>query len=90
MRGSGFFTHMAAGLAGARLLVIAIPDGFQARRVLEIARAARPELDIVARAHSEPAVTKLEALGVSLAVMGERELAARMAEYARARLGNAA
>ena len=83
-------TLEAAGLRGARLLVIAIPDGFQARRVLEIARATRPELDVVARAHSEPEVAKLEALGVSLAVMGERELAARMAAYARESLGNVA
>ena len=57
--------------------------------MLEIARAARPDLDIAARAHSDPEVATLESLGVNLAVMGERELAARMLEYARARLATA-
>ena len=80
-------TLESAGLRTARLLVIAIPDGFQARRVLEIARAARPDLDVVARAHSEPEVARLESLGVGLAVMGERELAVRMLGYARESLG---
>ncbi|MCP5360152.1 MAG: YbaL family putative K(+) efflux transporter [Steroidobacteraceae bacterium] len=80
-------TLESAGLHRARLLVIAIPDGFQARRVLEIARAARPDLDVVVRAHSEPEMERLESMGVGLAVMGERELAVRMLSYACASLG---
>jgi CPA2 family monovalent cation:H+ antiporter-2 len=76
-------TLEAAGLRGARLLLIAIPDGFQARRALEIARAARPDLDVAARTHSEPEMARLESLGVGLVVMGERELASRMLDYAR-------
>ena len=80
-------TLESAGIAAARLLVIAIPDGFQARRVLELARAANPTLDVVARAHSEPELERLESLGVGLAVMGERELAMSMLEYALRSLG---
>ncbi len=80
-------TLEAAGIAAARLLVIAIPDGFEARRVLELARAAHPSLDIVVRAHSEPELERLQALGVGLAVMGERELARAMLEYALRSLG---
>ena len=80
-------TLESAGIAAARLLVIAIPDGFEARRVLELARAANPSLDVVARAHSETELERLEALGVSLAVMGERELAMSMLEYALRSLG---
>jgi CPA2 family monovalent cation:H+ antiporter-2 len=80
-------TLESAGIATARLLVIAIPDGFQARRVLELARAANPTIDVVARAHSEPELERLESLGVGLAVMGERELAMSMLEYALRSLG---
>ena len=53
----------------------------------EIARAARPDLDVVVRAHSEPEMERLESMGVGLAVMGERELAVRMLSYACASLG---
>jgi CPA2 family monovalent cation:H+ antiporter-2 len=80
-------TLESAGIATARLLLIAIPDGFQARRVLELARAANPAIDVVARAHSEPELARLESLGVGLAVMGERELAMSMLEYALRSLG---
>jgi monovalent cation:H+ antiporter-2, CPA2 family len=80
-------TLESAGITTARLLVIAIPDGFQARRVLELARAANPSIDVVARAHSEPELERLESLGVGLAVMGERELAMSMLEYALRSLG---
>jgi CPA2 family monovalent cation:H+ antiporter-2 len=80
-------TLESAGVGAARLLVIAIPDGFQARRVLELARAANPTLDVVARAHSEAELGRLEALGVGRAVMGERELAMSMLEYALRSLG---
>ena len=61
-----------AGIAAARLLVIATPDCFLARRAVEIARAPTP-VDVVVRAHSRGAGRLGPAFG--LAVMGERELA---------------
>ena len=77
----------AAGIAHARLLVVATPDSFQARHIVERARALRPGLDIVARTHSDTEFAKLEALGVGRVVMGERELARGMLEYSLRSLG---
>jgi len=77
----------AAGIAHARLLVVATPDSFHARRIVERARELRPAIDIVARTHSEGEFSKLEALGVGRVVMGERELARSMLEYALGSLG---
>lgn len=70
------------GLTGARLLVAAIPDGFQVRQVVDIARAGNPHLHMVARTHSDSEREYLERQGVGLAVMGERELALSMLGHA--------
>lgn len=75
------------GLAAARLLVVAIPDGFQVRQVVDIARAGNPHLHMVARTHSEAERDYLERQGVGLAVMGERELALSMLGYALRSVG---
>jgi CPA2 family monovalent cation:H+ antiporter-2 len=77
----------AAHIGSARLLVIAAPDAFQARRVLDVARQANPRIDTVARAHADGEMTYLERQGVGMAVMGERELALGMTEYALRSLG---
>jgi monovalent cation:H+ antiporter-2, CPA2 family len=77
----------AAGLRDARLLVLAIPDGFQARRVLEIARRLNPHIRTAVRTHSEAELRELQDAGVGLVVLGERELAFAMADYALACFG---
>ncbi|MET0362325.1 MAG: YbaL family putative K(+) efflux transporter [Sphingobium sp.] len=74
-----------ARLADARLLLVAIPDPFEAGQVVEQARRLNPDLHIVARAHSDGDVAHLEGLGANLAIMAEREIAARMATLALAR-----
>jgi CPA2 family monovalent cation:H+ antiporter-2 len=74
----------AAGIREARLLVLAIPDGFQARRVLETARHLNPRIRTAVRTHSESELRQLQAAGVGLVVSGERELALAMANYALA------
>ncbi len=45
-----------AQIQRARLLVIASPDGFHARRILELARAKNPHIAVVVRTHSSVAV----------------------------------
>jgi CPA2 family monovalent cation:H+ antiporter-2 len=77
----------AACLRDARLLVLAIPDGFQARRVLEIARRLNPHIRTAVRTHSESELSQLQDAGVGLVVLGERELALAMADYALACFG---
>src|SRR3546814_8568334 len=77
----------AADIAQARLLVIATPDGFQTRRIIEIARELNPEIDTAIRTHSEAEVAHLEGQGVGLAIMGARELSFGLAGYALRSLG---
>jgi len=77
----------AAGTARARLLVIATPEGFQTRRIIEIARALNPKIDTAVRTHSDAEVAYLESQGVGLAIMGSRELSFGLADYALRSLG---
>jgi CPA2 family monovalent cation:H+ antiporter-2 len=76
----GILKH--AHLERARTLVIAAPGAYHARRLIELARSVNREIDIVARTHSEVEQRYLEKQGVSMAVMGERELALGMTRYA--------
>jgi CPA2 family monovalent cation:H+ antiporter-2 len=72
----------ACNLAAARWLMVAIPNAFEAGRVVQAARAINPELTIVARAHSDAEVEHLTKLGANTTVMGEREIAISMVEHA--------
>ena len=68
----------AAGIIEARRLLLAVPEGFEGGAIHEHARHLNPDLQVIARAHSDAEVKHLEGLGVPHVVMGERELAARM------------
>ena len=74
---------IAAGHPGrAKLLVVAIPDRFLARRVIELARHANPRIEIVVRTHSDEEAEWLDGKEIGLVVMSERETALGIAEYA--------
>ena len=79
-----------ADLPGARRVIVAIPEAFEAGQVVEQARAAKPGVEILARADSDGAVEHLTRLGATLTVMGEREIAHRMLERALGRPAAAA
>jgi CPA2 family monovalent cation:H+ antiporter-2 len=68
----------AANVAAAKLLVVAIPNSFEAGQYVERARSANPALTIVARAHSEAEVDYLRKLGANEAILGETEIAQAM------------
>jgi CPA2 family monovalent cation:H+ antiporter-2 len=70
----------AANLAGARLLIVAIPNAFEAGQIVNQARLANPTLQIIARAHSDAEVEHLTGLGANIVIMGEREIARGMIE----------
>jgi monovalent cation:H+ antiporter-2, CPA2 family len=72
----------AANLAEARCLLVAIPDGFEAGQIVEQGRAVNSKIEIVARAHSDAEVEYLQRCGADLIIMGENEIARRMAERA--------
>jgi CPA2 family monovalent cation:H+ antiporter-2 len=69
-----------ANLAGARSLVIAIPNAFEACRVAEQGRTVNPSILIVARAHSDAEVEELKHYGADTVIMGEREIALGMVD----------
>jgi CPA2 family monovalent cation:H+ antiporter-2 len=62
-------------------LLVAIPDAFESGQVVAKARAARPDLMIVARAHSDEEVSHLAQQGANLVIMGEEEIAKAMIAY---------
>jgi CPA2 family monovalent cation:H+ antiporter-2 len=78
-----------AGIGDASKLLIAIPEGFEGGVIAQRARAMRPDIPIIARAHSDAEVEHLEKLGAGHVVMGERETAARMLELAVSMFGTA-
>lgn len=71
----------------AKLLVIASPDPYHARHIIELARAKNPAIDIIVRTHSDVEQAMFEGLGVKKAMMGERELAFGMAYHSLRSLG---
>jgi monovalent cation:H+ antiporter-2, CPA2 family len=72
----------------AQLIVIATAEGFQTRRIVELARAPQPAIDTAVRTHSEGEVAHFERQGVGVAIMGE--LAFELMDYAPQRLGTSA
>ncbi len=52
----------AAGIEHARLVVVATPDSFQARRIVEVSRQQKPGIDLVVRTHSAGELAALEAI----------------------------
>ncbi|HEY0928303.1 MAG TPA: cation:proton antiporter [Gemmatimonas sp.] len=71
----------------ARLLVVATPDPYHARHVIELVRAKNPDIDIIVRTHNDQEQEHFERLGVSKALMGERELAFGMAYHSLRSIG---
>ncbi len=74
----------AANVAGARLLFVAIPNGFEAGQIVAQASAKNPLLRTVVRAHSDDEVAHLRQLGAKLIVLGETEIATGMLDVALA------
>jgi CPA2 family monovalent cation:H+ antiporter-2 len=70
-----------AHVARATVLVIAIPDPFAARRMVDVARKLNPTIKVVARTHTEADSELLDQAGVDRVFMGEHELAIGMANH---------
>ena len=70
-----------AHVARAHTLVIATPDTFLVRQMIETAKALNPNIETVVRTHSEEETELLQREQVGKIFMGEHELAASMTEY---------
>ncbi|MGE0800993.1 MAG: YbaL family putative K(+) efflux transporter [Lautropia sp.] len=91
LRGRGF--HAVAGdaseaavlvqahVARARILVIAIPDTFHVRQMIEIARTLNPHIQTVVRTHSEEEAELLRRENAGTVFLGEHELALSMTRF---------
>ncbi len=73
-----------ARVAEATSVFVAVPNCFEAGQFVEQARAANPDIFIVARAHSDAEVDYLQRLGANVTIMGEREIGRAMVEQAMA------
>ncbi|GGG27531.1 potassium efflux transporter [Caldovatus sediminis] len=72
----------------ARLVILALPDAADARAALALVRAANPEIVVAARAHDDGEMRFLAGEGgAGLVLMGEREIALGIADFALRRLG---
>ncbi|MBP2845383.1 Kef family K(+) transporter [Dickeya oryzae] len=67
-----------ARLDCASWLLLTIPNGYEAGEIVAAARARRPDLKIIARAHYDDEVTYITEHGADYVVMGEREIAETM------------
>ena len=77
-----------AGIARARLVVVATSDPHETRLIVERVRGLNAAVDVVARTHSDSEAAHLRSLGGKVqAVHGERELAVQMARYSLRRFG---
>ncbi|RWO28400.1 MAG: Kef family K(+) transporter [Mesorhizobium sp.] len=70
----------AANPKGAKRLILAIPNAFEAGQIVLRARAANPKINVIARAHSDAEVEHLKGLGADTVIMGEREIARGIVE----------
>ena len=77
----------AAGVASARLLILALPPSYQKRQILTLARDLNPGIDTVVRTHRASELAYLKTQGIGFAIMGTREVSLGMLGYTLTSLG---
>ncbi len=78
-------TLVQAHVARAALLVVAVPDPVDVRRMVELARMLNPRLGVVLRTHNEEEAELLRREGWGEVFLGEHELARGMIDHILAR-----
>lgn len=74
-------TLIQAHVARAAMMVIALPDSFDARKMIEIAKLLNPKIQCVVRTHSDDEAELLRNERVGDVFMGEQELANSMSMH---------
>ncbi|MEY4562146.1 MAG: hypothetical protein RLZZ618_1423 [Pseudomonadota bacterium] len=75
-----------AHIAQASLLVIATPDTFSVRKMVEVARTLNPTVGVVVRTHNETEAALLAQEQIGTVFLGEEQLATGMTDHVLARL----
>jgi CPA2 family monovalent cation:H+ antiporter-2 len=70
-----------AAISKAMAIVVAVPNPFEARKIVETARKIRPNIKVLVRAQNDEEMEYFTSHDIDLAVMGEREVARCMVEY---------
>ncbi len=70
-----------AALDRARLLVLAIPNELETKRIFNLVRTANPALPIVVRAEDDDELEHFRSAGAALALLAENELGHSMSRY---------
>jgi CPA2 family monovalent cation:H+ antiporter-2 len=70
-----------AHIARAQMLVIATPDTFHVRKMIEISRALNPHIETVVRTHNDEEAALLQDENAGKVFMGEHELALGMTRH---------
>jgi CPA2 family monovalent cation:H+ antiporter-2 len=79
-----------AHIARAQMLVIATPDTFGARKMIEIARTLKPDVETIVRTHSDVEAALLRNEKAGKVFIGEHELAIGMTRHVLERIASGA
>ncbi|MBI2396460.1 MAG: cation:proton antiporter [Xanthomonadales bacterium] len=74
-------TLIQAHVARAAMMVVALPDAIDARKMIEVAKLLNPKILCVVRTHSDDEAELLRAERVGEVFMGEQELARAIGEH---------
>lgn len=74
-------TLKEAALEKAAAIAVAVRDPYEARRVVDAARAVKPDIKILVRAYNDEEYEYYNEKQVDLNLMGRREIGRRMVEY---------
>lgn len=72
-------TLTEAGITNASALAIAVPDYFEAQRILQSARLLNPSIKVMVRAHNDEEMDYFRSKNVDMASTGAREIGEAMA-----------
>jgi len=70
----------------AHTLVIAMPDTFRARKMIEIARTLKPDVETIVRTHNDEEAALLRKEHADMVFIGEHELALAMTRHVLERI----
>ncbi len=70
-----------AAIEKALAILVTAPDPFEARNIVEMARAIKPSIRVIVKAHNEEEVEYFNSKNVKLVVAPHREVSRRMLEH---------